>query len=144
MYVDLVKHLEELAAKLGAESNTYKQTAQAYADHRDLRAYRDHIGVIRLCSAGANPFVDHIDITHRTEEAGSLEVLPYLNDKGVRIYADPPIYVVGYRNPNGFGEVPLHDWEELLKDSEIAPEVIRKVKWFLGHHQPVNYDQVPD
>ena len=143
MYVDLVKHLEDLERALGSESQTYKATAQAFKDHPNLRAYLDHIGVIRLCSADVNPFVTTIDITHRTDQ-GSLEILPYINDKGVRIYADPPIYIVGYRNPKGFGEVPLADWEEMLKDSEIAIEVIRKVKWYLKAHCPVNYEDVPD
>ena len=143
MYVDLVKHLEDLERNLGSDSQSFKTTAQAFKDHPNLRAYLDHIGVIRLCSVDVNPFVDIIDITHRTDQ-GSLEILPYINDKGVRIYADPPIYVVGYRNPKGFGEVPLADWEDLLKDSGIAQEVIRKVKWYLKAHCPVNYEDVPD
>lgn len=143
MYVDLVKYLEELERTLGPDSTTYKTSSQAFKDHPNLRAYLDHIGCIRLCSVDVNPFVDTIDITHRTEQ-GSLEILPYIHDKGQRIYADPPIYVVGYRNPKGFGEVPLCDWEDLMKDSGLAVEVIRKVKWYLGAHRPVNYEDIPD
>lgn len=143
MYVDLVKYLESLEETLGCESPTYQAAAIAYKDHPNLRAYLDHIGVIRLCSIDVNPFVDTIDITHRTEQ-GSLEILPFIHDKGARIYADPPIYVVGFRNPKGFGEVPLADWEDLMKDSGLSQDVVRKVRWYLGAHRPVNYEDVPD
>lgn len=143
MYVSLLKHLEDLEQNLGPDSNTYKTASQAFRDHPNLRAYLDHIGVIRLCSTDVNPFVDTMDITHRTEQ-GSLEILPFINDKGSRIYSDPPIYVVGYRNPKGFGEVPLADWEDLMKDSGLSVEVVRKVKWYLRAHRAVNYDEVPD
>lgn len=141
MYVDLLKHLGDLEARLGSESSAYKAAAQAFRDHPNLRAYLDHLGCIRLCSVDINPYADLIDITHRTEQ-GSLEILPHVNDKGVRIYADPPIYVVGYRNPQGFGEVPLADWEEILKDAGLDKEIIRKVRWYLRGHQPVSYDDV--
>lgn len=146
MYVDLVKHLEDLERALGTDSQAYRSAAQAYRDHPNLRAYLDHIGCIRLCSVDANPKVDTIEITHRTEE-GSLEILPFLRDNdgaGAKIYADPPIYVVGYRNPKGFGDVPLMDWEDLMKDSALGIDVIRKVKWYLGAHRPVDYDQIPE
>jgi len=143
MYVDLVQHLSCMEKQLGADSSTYKSAAKAFADHPNLRAYLDHLGCIRLCTVDVNKVVNLIDITHRTEQ-GSLEILPHLNDKGVRLYADPPIYVVGYRNPDGFGETPLADWEELMKDANLSSEVVQKVKWYLAAHRPVNYDQLPE
>lgn len=145
MYVDLLEHLHSLEAKLGADSPTYQQQAQAYKDHPNLRAYLDHMGCIRLCTVDVNKVVDSIDITHRTDgEGGSLEILPYLHGKGVRLYSDPPIFVVGYRNLKGFGEVPLTDWRDLMEDAGIANEVQRKVNWYLRAHAPVDYDQVLD
>lgn len=145
MYIDLLKHLESLEQKLGSESPTYQQQAQAFKDHPNLRAFLDHLGVVRLCTTDVNKVVDSIDITHRTDEAGgSLEILPFLHDKGGRLYADPPIFVVGFRNPKGFGEVPLADWRDLMEDEEISIEVCRKVQWYLKAHAPVDYDEVPD
>jgi len=144
MYVDLTIHLADLKKKLGADSLSFKQASQAFRDHPNLRAYLDHLGVIRLCTVDVNSFVDTMDITHRTEEGGSLEIMPFIHDKGIRVYADPPIYIVGHRNFKGFGEVPLHDWKELLLDAGISPEVIEKVKWYLAKHQPIDYDQVPE
>lgn len=144
MYVDLLEHLSEVERKLGKESKSYKSVSQAFKDHPNLRAYTDHLGVVRLCSADVNGSVDMMDITHRSDDGGSTIIHPFLQVNGQRVYADPPAYVVGYRNLDGFGEVPLPDWEVLLTDAGLSPEVIRKVKWFLGAHRPVNYDQVEE
>lgn len=145
MYVDLLKHLEMLEHRLGIESLAYKQQALAFKEHPNLRAYLDHLGVVRLCTTDVNALVDSVDITHRTDDVGgSLEILPFINEKGGRLYSDPPLFVVGYRNPKGFGEVPLVDWRDLMEDAGIANEVQRKVQWYLKAHAPVNYEEVPD
>lgn len=145
MYMDLGEHLDELRRTLGADSGSYRTTETARLEHPNLRAYRDHLGIVRLCSCDVNQYVDNVDLVHRNDDEGSsLEVFPFLTDKGARIYADPPMFVVGYRNPKGFGEVPLHDWQTHLEDAKIPIEIIRKVRWYLGAHAPVNYDQIPD
>lgn len=144
MYVDLLEHMTEVERKLGPESRGFRAVNQAFKDHPNLRAYVDHIGCVRLCSTDVNAVADTIDICHRTEDAGSLVIQPFIHAQGQRIYADPPIYVIGYRNLDGFGEVPLPDWEVLLKDASLSDEIIKKVKWYLRAHRPVNYDQVPD
>ena len=84
-------------------------------------------------------------ILHRTDGKGSsIEILPFLSDSQIQICADPPIYVVGHRNENGFGEVPLADWEDILGDSGISLRVIAKVRMYFGMHEPVNYKEVDD
>ena len=145
MYVNLLKFLEDLEKNLGSASPSYQQAMQAYKDHPNLRAFVDHLGCTRLCSVDVNPFVDTMDITHRTDEVGaSLEVMPFIHDKGGRIYSDPPFYIVGFRNPKGFGECPLADWREFLNDCGVSNEIQRKVKWYLSAHAPVDYEAVPD
>lgn len=145
MYVSVLDHLQELEAKLGSTSPSYLQAAQAYRDHPNLRAFVDHLGCTRLCTVDVNGFVDTMDITHRTDEPGaSLEILPFIHDKGGRIYSDPPFFVVGHRNPKGFGECALVDWRQFLEDCGISNEVQRKVSWYLKAHMPVDYDAVPE
>lgn len=141
MYVDVLSYLEDLEKTLGPDSNSYKVAAQAYKDHPHLRAWLDHLGCTRLCSVDVNQFVDRIELTHRTEQGGSLEIMPFIDDKGVKVYSDPPIFIVGHRNSNGFGEIPLADWKEILEDSQISTEVQRKVKWYMGAHAPVDYNE---
>lgn len=97
--------------------------------------------MVRLCSAGVNARCDLMEVTHRTDEAGSIEVLPHIREDGLQIYSDPCIFVVGYANDKGFGEVPLHDWAELLADHGLALEMIRKVRIYLNRHQPVSFEE---
>lgn len=143
MYVDLLEYIDSLERTLGPDSLQYQATLQAYDDHPNLRAWKDHLGVVRLCTVDVNLYCDTLDMTHRTDQ-GSLEVLPFIQDNGLRIYSDPPIYVVGYRNQNGFGEKPLADWDVLLRDAGIGDDVILKVRNYLLAHQPVNYSEIPD
>jgi len=101
--------------------------------------------VVRYCSVDINALADTIEMTHRTDDAGTaLEILPSVVAEGIHVYSDPPIIVVGYRNPNGFGEVPLHDWKELLEDNNMSKAVVQKVDMYLRSHAPVDYEQVQD
>ena len=145
MFVDLQSHLQDLQGRLGPDATAFKKATAAAIRYHDLRAYRDHVGCIRLCSAQVNPVATHIEVTHRTQECGgSIEVMAFVEENGLHVYADPPLYVVGFSNPNGFGEVPLKDWADLLADAGLAIEVIRKVRSYLGRHAPINFDQVPE
>lgn len=144
MYVDIDQHLRDLDDRPlgGSEAVNVRIAIHSFPD---LRAYRDHLGVVRLCTPHANGLCDSIHILHRTDVDGStLEIMPFFLDKQVHIYADPPLYVVGQRNPNGFGESPLPDWQELLEDAGLSKAVISKVRQYLKQHPPISYRDVPD
>lgn len=144
MYVDLADHLRHLE-EVRPDSGEVVDIRIAWHTFPDLRAYKDHLGVVRLCSSSVNYDCDQMYMVHRTDtDSGSLEILPFVFDKQVRIHSDPPIFVVGQRNPNGFGEVGLPDWRELLEDAGIGPLVISKVRQYLNRHPPINYRDVPD
>ena len=141
MHVDLLSHLEDLERTLGPESRTFKLASQAFKDHPHLRAFRDPHGAVQICTTNVLPYVDQVEIW----SAGTdLRVGFYINDKGARVFSDPPLWTVARRNPEGFGWVPLAGWEEALAESGLAVEVIRKVKWFLAAHQPASYRNIPD
>lgn len=145
MFLDLQSHLAELQKCLGADASTLKKALGALGRHHNLRAYKDHMGIVRLCSADVNSTAANIEVTHRTQECGgALEIMVYTDEQGAHVYADPPLYVVGFSNPHGFGEVPLKDWVELLTDAGLSIEAIRKVRSYLGRHAPINFDQVRD
>ncbi len=145
MYVDLQTHLADMRTRLGGQASAWLKTCEALNRHSNLRAYRDHMGIVRLCSIDVNPKANCIEVTHRTQECGgSIEVMAYADEGGLSIYTDPPLYVVGFSNPRGFGEVPLKDWADLLADAGLSIEVIRKVRSYLGRHAPIDFDQVPD
>ena len=144
MFVDLTTHLTEMRERLGGGGTAYLKTCQVLCNHSNLRAYRDHMGIVRLCTPDVNALATNIDVTHRSQECGgAIEVLPYVLEEGVSVYADPPLYVVGYSNPNGFGEVPLKDWPDLLADAGLSRTVISKVRSYLGGHAPVDFSEAP-
>ncbi|SRR6266849_5851190 len=142
MFLDLTEHLKELRETAAL---ILPRVEKILAVRRNLRAFKDHLGVVRYCSSDVNAVVDTVEITHRTdEEDGVLEILPSVLDEGMHIYSDPPIFILGYRNPKGFGEVPLHDWRDILNDNNISDAVIRKVRLYFKKHAAVNYDQVSE
>lgn len=144
MFVSLTSHLSEVRSQLGESATAYLRACNALYNHSNLRAYRDHLGIIRLCSADVNPLATGIEVTHRTPEAGgAIEVLPFVVENGLTLYADPPLFIVGYSNPKGFGEVPLKDWAELLADAGLSKAVIAKVRSYLGGHAPVDFSEAP-
>jgi sugar phosphate isomerase/epimerase len=144
MYLDLVKYLDELVNNR-PDSPDAVNFRVAQHTFPDLRAYKDHLGVVRLCSSAVNANVDTCHILHRTDgDGGSLEVMPFITDKQVQIFADPPIYVIGQRNPMGFGEVPHPDWRDLLEDAGLNSAVISKVHQYLARHPPISYHDIPD
>ena len=142
MFIDLERHLKELRETAAL---TLPRVEKILAVRRNLRAFKDHLGVVRYCSSDVNAFVNSIEMTHRTDGDGSaLEILPFRVEEGIHLYSDPPIYVVGYRNPHGFGEVALPDWRDMLEDNNISNAVIRKVKTYFRGHVAVNYNQTEE
>jgi hypothetical protein len=139
--VDLGKHVAELRSNLGADSLLVTRIEAALCRRSDLRAFRDHLGVVRLCSAGVNGLCDLMEVTHRTDAAGAIEVLPHVREDGLNIYSDPCIFVVGHANDKGFGECPLADWSELLADHGLPRELISKVRLYLNRHKPVSFEE---
>src|SRR5713226_9564397 len=74
MFLDLTEHLKELRETAAL---ILPRVEKILAVRRNLRAFKDHLGVVRYCSSDVNAVVDTVEITHRTdEEDGVLEILP--------------------------------------------------------------------
>jgi len=56
-----------------------------------------------------------------------LEVYPYLEEDGLRIFSDPTCFTVGEKYPAG-GEMPWPGWQEKLRAARIPEAVIAKVE----------------
>lgn len=143
MYVNLADYIRDLESKgLTVLASKVKKVSERYP--KTIRAYKDHFGVVRLCSSEVNIFTTHTDFYHsKGSRDGSLEVMPFIEDNGEHIYADPPVYTIGYVNPYGFGDVQLPDWEEKLKEDNIPREIIKKVRMYFLGHAPANYKDIP-
>ena len=128
-YLDLENYLLELSNR---ESPEVVNARIAQHEFPDLRAFKDPNGRIRYCSAIINPYADQVDINHDSE--GNIYVMPFLINKKVQIFSDPPVIMVGEHNTNGFGEIPDPGWEDWLLEEKIDKELIKKVKDFFAKH----------
>lgn len=136
MYIDILQHLEDVKNRLGPKSKTYEATLQAIMDNPEMRAHRDG-GITRLCMAEANHYVDTLELVRGDDFYAYL----YFDNKGVRIYSDPPLFFIGHKNLHGFGVHPAPGWTEEMKTGNINPDVIKKVQSFLGANAAVDYPE---
>ena len=82
----------------------------------------------RYVSQMVNEVVTHADICHNCGccNDSPLEVWPYLEQEGVKVYSDPPTFIVGEKC--GYGDRPYDNWEENLKKAGIPVAMIQKVQ----------------
>jgi len=135
MYIDVFQHLEDLRARLGDGSRSYTSAVQAYYNHEDLRACLEG-GRIRFCSLTAHPFLTDVEF----DRGQDIYAHPYTEDGGVLIYSDPPSYLIGTRNSEGFGVTPAQGWTELMEFDSISSDVIKKIRDFLNANVPYNIE----
>ncbi len=99
----------------------------------------------RYCSSHVNSLCSEVEIRHIcgccSDSPIEVEVWPYIvNNNDIRIYSDPPGFIVG--NGNFYGkEIPYDDWKVKLKDNNISDIVINKVTvWFNEHSENIFSD----
>ncbi len=107
----------------------------------DLKLYRDCWGTLKFCSATANPEVDRLDMDScHSCDGKPIKVWPYMAmDHDVRIYSDPPFFIVADQNQRGFGEIPREGWNGVLTDAGLSRSVIQRVGDHLRQHPPISY-----
>jgi hypothetical protein len=134
MYIDLIEYIESLKSKLGPNSKTYQSAMQAFVDYPGLKAFTDD-GVVRLCDLSSNYYVNKIDVNPGKHYFARL----FLESKGTAIYSDPPVFIVGTPNAEGFGVTPYKDWEENMLSEGINPDAVKEIKKSLSFNAAVNY-----
>lgn len=98
--------------------------------------------VQRLCSAQVNNRVDTMDIESPREPHATVVVWPFLKTtSGERVYSNPPGFVVGHANHQGFGVVPLANYERILTDAGISMRVIGNVRRYLDAHPDIEIEE---
>lgn len=93
----------------------------------DLRCYEGRWKKEVVCSKSVNAKVTKYDSRHNCGccDDSPLEIWPYMEHEGGRIYSDPPCFRVGQRSYNG--DTPYPDWEEKLKKADIPESIIESV-----------------
>lgn len=82
------------------------------------------------CSKSVNKFVDQFEHRHNCGccSDSPLEVWPYIEIDGNKIYSDPPCLTVG--EAFHYGDIPNKNWKQILQKYEISDVIIDKVQKF--------------
>jgi len=135
-YIDIRQHLESIASQGGKESESVSIRI-ALENYKNLRGFRRSEGHVLMATDEVNQFCTHVEFAW--DDQGQLMAMPHIEDKKIRIYSNPTVFFVGYRNPNGFGIVPFQNWERYFEEFQIAPEVVKIIQDHLANHAPIDY-----
>jgi hypothetical protein len=109
----------------------------------DLKRHVNRWQKERFCSKGANAKATDYDMSHNCGCCADspLEVWPYTEQDGVRIYSDPPSFTVGEKNGYGYGETPYPGWDAKMREANIPEPLIDRVRMYLEAHPPEEYPE---
>jgi hypothetical protein len=126
-----IEHLRKEAETQRAEADRLEALLAQYPD---LRKHQDRGKKVYYCSAFVNTVCTDYLAKHTCGccQDSPLDVWPYLETHLGRVYADPPYYQVGEREPFCGGDVPYKDWEEGLRKAGIPEPILTRV----GHLFP--------
>jgi len=105
---------------------------ELYAEFPDIWMHSSRWHTQRMCSVKVNPIATHVDIRHNCGccSDSPIELWPYLEFRGHKIYSDPCGLCVGEAN-YGDGENPREGWQDLLRGHKLNETIIEQVaRWF--------------
>lgn len=135
IYLDVDEHIQKLMDRECDREALIGRALQA--DYPDLKICLDSNSCMRYVSQKATPYTDKIEFQYGPDKR--LEVWVYLEDKSVRVFADPPCHIVGHRRSGYFGVVPTDNWEEKMTEAGYGKDILRKVKDLLDSQKPASY-----
>lgn len=117
-------------------SSFHKELEDACERYSDLRINFNECGGYQMCSAEINEFATHVDFSH----TGALYIAcPYIVDNKVKIYSDPPMFIVGIDTVSGFGISPYEDGLLELSKSGLSSEANASIKDYLARRPPIKW-----
>ena len=122
--------LRQDARAVLASADWLKSHADAFPD---LYQHTNRWKKERWASKHANAKVTACDIGHNCGccSDSPLEIWPYLEVDGRRVYSDPPVFTVGEAGYSG-GDRAYSGWAHKMRDVGISEAVIAQVKAYFG------------
>jgi len=133
VYLDLEQYLAELELKVPSLASKIRDLNTLFPV---ITIFKCADGTVLVCSPDVNDIVNQFEVVVAPDNT---EFRFYAESFGVKLYSDPPAFYISEPNKNGFGEVPLLNWEQLLVEYMISDYAIDKAKDYLDSRQPVNY-----
>ena len=110
-------------AKKVAEMERLICLSSAYPD---LQKHVDQWEKVVYYSPSVNSKVDQVEFRYNCCSDSPLEVWPYLETKGGKIYSSPPCFRVGEKHGLG-GDKPYPKWADILEKTGISEVVVRAI-----------------
>lgn len=130
---DYIEKLKKESKELAQKADTLEILLQKFPD---LTRRTNRWNKERLCSAKVSGIATNCEIHHNCGCCADspLEVEPYIEENGVRLYGLPYSVFVGSRNEYEYGDVPYPDWEQKLDKLGVTEEVKEKVRCYFGEN----------
>ena len=89
-----------------------------------------------------NAIAIDIDINHSCGCCADspLQMWPYKQIDGVKVFSQPPCFKVGEPNQWGIGEIAWDNWEDELQEVNISETVIQKIKKHFKENPAIELD----
>lgn len=126
--MSLEDHINKLNSEIEKNQKELATLEKLKAQFPDLRVHINRWKTQRYYSALANELAEHYDMKHNCGCCGDspLEVWPYTEYEGQRVYSDPPVFTVGENSY--FGDVPHEGWEDKLRVAKIKEKLIDSIQ----------------
>jgi hypothetical protein len=123
--------LEEAQAKAISAQAEFARIERLSAKYPQLAQHTGRWDKRMLCAPEVNGLVDKFEWRHNCGCCADspLEVWPYLEDGGARVYSKPASFVVGERF--GEGDRSHFGWDKALRKVGIRQELIAEIARFL-------------
>lgn len=137
----LARHLAGLQ-RSADELAALKRLMEAFPD---LTLQIDRWEKKRFTSADVNPRCEKYELLHNCGccDDSPLELWPYVELDGVRIFARGIPFTIGDRWPNG-GEDPYYGWEEKLRAARLPESLTTNVTTYFAENPRRPYEENDD
>ena len=131
-YIEKIKKQKEEIAKIEKILELYP----------DIKENIDRWSNKKLSSLSINSETDQIYIDHNCGccEDSPLQVWPYKNVKGIKVFSNPACFMVGEKNQWGSGDIEYDGWQDKLRKENIPEIVINKIQMFFNDNKPEDYE----
>lgn len=125
-------YLNKRESELQAELAKIVQIRAIQKKYPDLARHVNRWHVERFTSS--NIVATDCEIKHNCGccNDSPVEVWPYAEVDGFRVYVKGIPFVVGQKNPYDFGEIADPGWEEKLTKAGLCQDILNKVRAYLG------------
>lgn len=127
--------MSELKDRLQLQISMQNKELELTKRFPDLKEHLNRWKHRRLCSKSFNSMTVSAEISHNCGccSDSPLEVWPYVEVDGIRVFSDPPVFAVGERS-NSRGEIEYEGWQETLKKDNISQAVIDYVQAYFDKY----------